>query len=381
MRFSWIVFLPALAYQLLSIFASLRFLRCSRLGSGDRQGAVPNFEPGISVLKPLRGLDPNTREAFVSQLRQDYPQFEIVFGVQDAADPAAEEVRRLQFDFPGVPIHLIVGASPAPNGKVGLLMTLAGHARYPLWVVNDSDIRVTPSYLREVVAPLCDPGVGLVTCLYRAKPHTLPAAWESFGIATDFMPSTLVAPLVGVREFGLGSTLAFRAEDLERAGGFASVANYLADDYQIAKRLTASGKRAVISTYVVETSLNDDSWLGVWRHQVRWARTIRVSKGKGYLGLPIAQTGVWIAAAALCGMWMPALVLAFTRVLSAFLAAGLVLRAPAIAAFCWFAPIWDLYSFAIWVTSYAGRKVRWRDVRLRIDSKGRIERVSREGRA
>ncbi len=276
MRFSWIVFLPALAYQLLSIFASLRFLRSSRLRNRDRQGAVPNFEPGISVLKPLRGLDPNTREAFVSQLQQDYPQFEILFGVHDDADPAAEEVRRLQFEFPNAPIRLIVGASPAPNGKVGLLMTLASHARYPLWVVNDSDIRVTPTYLREVVAPLADPTIGLVTCLYRAKPHTLPAAWESLGIATDFMPSTLVAPLVGVREFGLGSTLAFRAKDLEQAGGFASVANYLADDYQIARRLTAFGKRALISTYVVETSLNDANWLGVWRHQVRWARTIRV---------------------------------------------------------------------------------------------------------
>jgi ceramide glucosyltransferase len=385
LRFSWIVFLPALAYQLLAIFASLRFLRRSHVFNRSlncgRQGMVSKFEPGVSVLKPLRGLDPNTRGAFLSQLQQDYPQFEILFGVHDDCDPAAREVRRLQHEFPDAPIRLIVGTTPAPNGKVGALMTLAGSASYPVWVVNDSDIRVTPNYLREVVAPLADRDIGLVTCLYRAKTHTLPAAWESLGIATDFMPSALVAPLVGVREFGLGSTLAFRAEDLEQAGGFASVANYLADDYQLAKRLTASGKRGIISSYVVETSLNEDSWPGVWRHQLRWARTIRASKGKGHIGLPLTQTGIWILAAALCGFWIPALVLAIARILSAFIAAGFVLRAPASVAFCWLAPVWDLYSFAIWAASYAGRQVCWRDVRLTIDSEGRIKHVSRESRA
>lgn len=308
-------------------------------------------------------------------MQQDYPEFEILFGIHEDSDPAAEEVRRLQREFPAAPIHLISGAEPAANGKVGLLMTLARYARYPVWVVNDSDIRVTPGYLREVVAPLAESENALITCLYRAKAHTLASAWEALGIATDFMPSTLVAPLVGVKEFGLGSTLAFRASDLEHAGGFASIANYLADDYQLAKRLTASGRRAVISGYVVETSLNEASWPGVWRHQVRWARTIRVSKGKGYAGLPLTHTGIWILAALLCGAWIPALLLAAARIVSALIATAFVLRAPMTAAFCWLAPIWDLYSFAIWAASYAGRQVRWRDARLTIDREGRIERV------
>ena len=375
MRFSWIVFLPALAYQVLAIVASLRHTRKQRL---IKNKDLSDFHPGVSVLKPLRGLDPNTREAFLSQLQQDYPQFEILFGVHDDDDPAAEEVRRLQQEFPDAPLRLISGAAPAANGKVGLLITLARHARYPVLVVNDSDIRVTSSYLREVVAPLAKPETGVVTCLYRAKAHTLAAAWEAFGIATDFMPSTLVAPLVGVREFGLGSTLAFRAADVEEAGGFSAVANYLADDYQIAKRLTSSGRRAMLSTYVVETSLNEASWLGVWRHQLRWARTIRFSKG-GHRGLPITHTGLWIIASALCGLWIPALILAIARILSALVASALVLRASTAAAFCWLAPAWDLYAFAIWVASYAGRQVRWRDVRLTIDSEGRIENTSRGG--
>ena len=346
---------------------------------------APVFHPGVSVLKPLRGLDPNTRDAFLSQIRQDYSQFEVLFGAADEADPAAQEVLRLQREFPDAPIRLIVGAAPAANGKVGVLIELARHARYPVWVVNDSDIKVGSTYLREVIAPLAHSEAGVVTCLYRAKAHTLAAAWEPLGIAIDFMPGTLVAPLVGVREFGLGATLAFRSADLEQVGGFGAIAGYLADDYQLARRLTSLGKRAVLSTYTVETSLGEATWRGVWQHQIRWARTIRASKGKGYAGLPIAQAGIWITIALACGAlgcgalgcntWIPAIVLAAIRVISAFITAGFVLHAWKLASFFWLAPVWDLYAFAVWAASYGGRSVRWRDRRVTIDSQGRIQRI------
>ncbi|MGA8027765.1 MAG: glycosyltransferase [Bryobacteraceae bacterium] len=372
MRLFWFLFIPAALYQLLAIIGALRHLLANTSeprpsGSGDA------FRyPGVSVLKPLRGLDPNTYEAFVSQARQDYPSFEILFGAQNADDSAVPEVRRLQREFPNVAIHLFIGALPAPNGKVGVLMELARHAQYPVWVVNDSDVRVGPTYLSTVIAPLARPEIGLVTCLYRAKAHNLPAAWESLGIATDFMPSTLVAQLIGVREFGLGSTLAFRAADLERAGGFAAIADYLADDYQLAKHITELQRRAMLSTYVVEIALADSTWPGVWRHQLRWARTIRLTKGAVYAGLPIAQAGVWAVAALLCGAGIPAAILASFRIVSALLNGWFVLRSPAGAAFCWLAPLWDLYAFAVWMASYAGNQVRWRDRVLSIDPCGRI---------
>jgi ceramide glucosyltransferase len=187
------------------------------------------------------------------------------------------------------------------------------------------------------------------------------------------MPSTLVAQMVGVREFGLGSTLAFRASDLEAAGGFAAIADFLADDYQLAKRLTALGKRAVVSTYVVETSLDNANWTGAWLHQLRWARTIRASKGAGYAGLPITHAGVWILIALGCGAWVPAVALLVLRVVSALLSAGFVLKDTSAAAFSWLAPVWDLYAFCVWCASYAGREVRWRDRVLRIDREGRIQ--------
>lgn len=368
MRLFWIVFLPAAAYQCLAIAAAVRHLQL-RNSRKDRSTA---FAPGVSVLKPLRGMDPNTYQAFVSQVEQHYPKFEILFAVGDALDPAGLEVERLQRAYPRAPIRLItVGPAAARNAKVGALIELARHARYPVWVVNDSDIRVGPQYLSQIVAPLADPAIGVVTCLYRAKPHNASSAWEALGIASDFMPSTLVAQLLGVREFGLGSTLAFRAADLEQVGGFAALADYLADDYQLAKRITTLGKSAVLSTYTVETALGEATWSGIWWHQVRWARTIRSSKGGGYAGLPLTHAGLWAAIALATGASTPAVALITLRMTSAFLTMCFVLGSQLAWAF-WLAPLWDLYAFGVWLTSYAGRTVRWRDRVLTIDSQGRI---------
>jgi ceramide glucosyltransferase len=366
----WIAFLPAIGYQCLAIYAAVRHVweRHSK-----QQRPESGISPGVSVLKPLRGLDSKTYEAFVSQVRQEYPKFEVLFGVRDEDDPAASEVRRLIRDFPRAPVRLIVGAADAANGKVGVLMELARHAQYPIWVVNDSDITVTPTYLSQVVTPLADASIGLVTCLYRAEAGTVAEGWEAVGIATDFMPSAMVAPLIGVREFGLGSTLAFRASDLERIGGFAVCADYLADDYQLAKRITTLGKSVLLSTYVVETSVNDSTWGGVWRHQLRWARTIRISKAFSYAGLPIAHAGVWVLMAAALGAWVPGLILLGARIASAFITGCFVLRSSVATAFFWVAPVWDVYAFAVWLASYTSREVRWRDRILAIDSEGRIQ--------
>ena len=198
----------------------------------------------------------------------------MLFAARDAHDPAALEVARLQSKYPQAPVRFLQWRARNVESQSGLAGRTEQACAYPLRVVNDSDIKVDADYLATVTAPLADPQVGVVTCLYRVKAHNVQAAWEALGIMTDFMPSTMVAQLIGVREFGLGSTLAFRAEDLEKAGGFASSADYIADDYQLAKGITGLGKRVVLSTYVVETTLGDATWLGVWRHQLRWARTI-----------------------------------------------------------------------------------------------------------
>jgi ceramide glucosyltransferase len=365
----WLLFLPAAAYQLLAIGSEL-----SHLLRRARTAPPPPTTP-VSVLKPLRGLDPNSYPAFVSQIHQNYPEFEVIFGATDPDDPALGQVRRLIQEFPSAPVRFVTGGAATPNGKVGLLHELSLHARYPFRVVNDSDIKVTPDYLTRVTAPLADSSVGVVTCLYRVAAHTVPAAWEALGISSDFMPSALVAQTLGVREFGFGSTLAYRAADFQAVGGFAAIADYLADDYQLAKRICTLGKRAVLSTYTVETALGDASWTGVWRHQQRWARTIRVSQGAGFAGLPITHAGLWALLALLLGAWPAALALIGLRILSAFLSAAFVLHSTQAALFCWLAPVWDLYSFAVWAASYAGNRVVWRGRLLEIDSQGRIQEV------
>jgi ceramide glucosyltransferase len=360
----WVACAITIGYQLTALAASLRqYLR---------RPPRPASTPGLSVLKPVHGLDPDFEEALYSHFEQDYPQFEILFAAHDPADPALRIVRKVAANYPQVAVRILTGDAPAANGKVGLLIDAARHARYPVLLVNDADIIAPPGYFRTVTAPLADPSVALVTCLYRARAASAPGKWEALGIAVDFAPGVLVAPWVGVREFGLGATLAFRAADLAAIGGFESIADFLADDYQLAKRLSALGGRIVLSTTVVESSINDSSWSKMWSHQVRWARTIRVSRGGGYAGLPVTHSGLWALAAILTGAWSLALAVLLVRILAGLAAGWLVLRSP-IALRAWpFIPVWDLWAFAVWIAGLFGRTVEWRGRSLCLDAEGRI---------
>ena len=351
-------------YQVVSLVAALRHMARSDPAGG--------FEPPLSILKPVRGRDPHFYEAIRSHATQDYPDFEILFGTSDPADLAIEDIERLQAEFPNRTIRLVSSDRQSPNRKVGVLADLASQARHPFLLVSDSDILVEPGYLRRVVAPLAREQTGIVTCLYRASAESLPGRWEALGIATDFMPSVLVAPLVGVREFGLGATLVFRAADLARCGGFEALAGYLADDYQLARAITRLGKSAFLAKPVVETFLGDQSWTSVWRHQVRWARTIRVSRGDGYLGLPVTHAGLWAMLAALAGMWWLAGGLAIIRIAAGAATGWGVLRSRIALDWCALIPLWDLWAFAVWCAGLAGNTVEWRGLRLRLGRDGKI---------
>lgn len=368
----WIAAAAAIAglYQLVAIAASLKHLFSPEPPSGPL--------PPVSILKPVRGRDPHFYEAIRSHALIDYPEFEILFGVREAGDPAVEDIQRLIAEFPQVPIRLVCGGYETANGKVGILMRLAEEARFPVLLVNDSDIRVPPDYLRRTAGPLMATGAGLVTCLYRATADSWAGRWEALGIATGFVPGVLVAPLAGVREFGLGSTLAFRAEDLTRIGGFAALAGYLADDYQLAKRITALGKPALMAKVVVEIFLGDAGWRGVWKHQVRWARTVRVSRGGGYAGLPVTHAGLWALVALAAGHPLIAAGLAALRVAGGLAAGWGVLRSPAALA-APLIPLWDLWAFAVYAAGLVGNTVEWRGDRLRLNRDGTITRLPQPG--
>ena len=223
-------------YYLLCLWSAFQFLSEKKGTSLQPSQALPP----VSILKPLKGADPEIYECFRSHCLQQYPEYEIIFGVSDANDPAIESVKSLQLEFPDRRIQLVVSPKIlGANVKVSNLAQMLPEARYEHLIVNDSDIRVEPDYLRRVMAPLSDPRVGMVTCLYRGvAARTLGSRLEALGISTDFCAGVLAARQLenGIR-FGLGSTLAFRRGELERIGGFASIVHHLADDYELGKRI------------------------------------------------------------------------------------------------------------------------------------------------
>jgi ceramide glucosyltransferase len=354
----------AAAYQILAILACLRHWLHRPVPQPLSEGIVSE---GISIMKPVHGLHAGFAEAIRSHLHQTYPRFELLLGYADSNDSAIPEMNRQ-----GARNHFLCPQT-APNAKAGVLMDLATRAQYPLIVVNDADIVVPPDYLRDVTAPLADPSVGVVTCLYRAEGGSWPSRFEALGVATDFAPSALVAPWAGVAEFGFGSTLAFRRVDLDAIGGFAAVSDYLADDYQIGARIHRLGRRNVISPVVVKTRLHTDTWADVWKHQVRWARTIRLSRPGGYAGLPVTFATMWAIAAGIAGFWWMAFALLGIRIAMGFAGGWLVLRSPDVLTYFALIPVRDLFAVAVWAAGLTGDTVEWGGQTLRLDREGRIK--------
>jgi ceramide glucosyltransferase len=336
------------------------------------------WAPPLSVLKPVHGRDPRLYEALLSHAAQDYPEFELLFGLSDTHDAAIADIQRLQREFPGRRIEMVLVETDAPNAKVGVLAELARRARYPLLLVNDSDIVVAPGYFQTVVAPLDDPRIGLVTCLYRAKSDSWPSHCEALGIATEFAPSVLVARLLGQAEFALGSTMVFRAETLGRIGGFASIAPYLADDYQLGCHIRKLGYRIEFAPFVVETDLGADSWAQTWRHQLRWSRTIRVSRPAGYYGYVVTQATVWALVAFAARQWWAGAIALAVRLFAGVLVGSAILEDRRVLARFWLIPLRDLFGFAVWVAGAFGNRVQWRDRSLRLQPGGLIQPQTRK---
>ncbi len=361
---------PALAaagYYLLALVAAARW------GNPVTRQKAP-YAPPISILKPVHGRDPGFYACIRSHAAQKYPEFEILFGVSDPGDPAIEDIERLQREFPDLAISITRVSSSAPNAKAGVLAELARRARHQILLVTDGDIFVPPDYLDSVVAPLQQAGTGLVTCLYRAHGGSAATRMEALGIATDFAPSVMVARLLGVAEFALGSTMAFRAETLRAIGGFERIFDYLADDYQLGRHIHQLGLHIAFADVVVETNLGAGSWRQVWRHQLRWARTIRVSRFAGYCGSIVTHATLWSLVAWLAGAWWVAVPALALRIAAGAWIAGEVLEDHAAARSSALIPVRDLFGFAVWVAGLFGATVEWRGLELSLGSDGRIQR-------
>ncbi|QMV20331.1 glycosyltransferase [Granulicella sp. 5B5] len=374
-----------MAYGLIALWAARAFERDVK--RARRLVSEPEQWPGVTVLKPMKGVDARMYAGLVSHCRLSYPgEVELLFGVSSLDDPAVAEIARLRVEYPKADIRLVecpevLGA----NGKVSNLAQMAPQARHEYLVVNDSDIRVAPEYLQRVMTPFAfssdDKRVGLVTLPYVGR--ALGGLWsklESLGIATEFMAGVLTArKLEGGVKFGLGSTLATTKSALAAIGGFESLVDELADDYELGARLSAAGYRVELIAEVVETSVPAYSLRGFCEHQLRWSRGVRDSRKAGYLGLGVTYMVPWSLMAVIASagsLWSVSLLsLALLVRYAVALTVGVgVLNDVQVVRFAWLLPLRDCFALFFWVWSYASDEVVWRGQRFRLKD-GRLEPV------
>ena len=365
-------------YYILCLISARAFLR-SGAGGGARS---THAMPPVSILKPLKGIDPEIHESFRSHCLQDYPEYEIVFGVSDQADPAVASVERLKREFPERAIQLVVCPNVlGSNVKVSNLEQIVQVAHHECLIVNDSDIRVERDYVQRIVAPLADERVGMVTCLYRGVAEsTLGSRLEALGISTDFSAGVMAARLLeGGLSFGLGSTLAFRRRELNQIGGFKTIVDFLADDYELGHRIAGLGLKVALSDVVVETHLPAYDFGGFLAHQMRWARGVRDSRLGGYIGLASTFGLMWallnlLVAGAAPWSWIVLGSVLLLRILVALAVGKSVLKDRQLLSQLWLLPLRDLIAVGVWVASFWGHTVTWRGDRFEL-RKGRLIRT------
>ncbi len=349
---------------------------------------------GVTLLKPLKGVDPRMFAGLESHCRQQYGgPVELVFGVHSLDDPAVAEVDRLRAEFPAADIKLVeCPRRLGTSGKVSNLVQMLSAATYEHVIINDSDIFVAPHYLAGVMRLFDDAGdpaeprVGMVTAPYLGRTgaggreKTVWARLEALGIATDFMPGVLTARrLEGGIRFGLGSTLAMTRTALAAAGGLAPLVEYLADDYELGKRIAAAGYRVELCGECVETTVPAYQFKDFWDHQMRWARSTRDSRKAGYVGLGVTYCVPWALLTVLASggaMWSFSLLsLALLARVSVALTVGVgLLRDDQVLRDLWLLPVRDLFGLLFWVWSFAGDTVVWRGETFHLRH-GRISRV------
>jgi ceramide glucosyltransferase len=347
------------------------------------------FAPDVTILKPVKGVDPRMYAGLASHCRQQYAgNFEIVFGVSSLDDPAVLEIERLQAEFPASAIRIIECRERlGTSGKVSNLVQMLRQAKHEYVVINDSDILVSPNYLSRIMACFADPHVGLVTAPYIGRTaETRPARtiWsrlEALGISTDFLPGVLTARrLEGGIRFGLGSTLATTKTALAKAGGLEPLTEYLADDYEMGVRIAAAGYKVELCNEVVETTVPSYSFRGFWDHQLRWARAIRDSRKLGYLGLGVTFVLPWALMTCIdsgLALWSFSLlsIVVLARVAVALSAGVGVLGDGQVLRDLWLLPLRDFFGLVFWAWSFAGDTIVWRGEHFRLRD-GRITPVA-----
>jgi ceramide glucosyltransferase len=370
----------AASYAVLNVVAVLVFrLRTYAAPSSPRR-------PPVTVLKPLCGAEPGLYKDLRSFFEQDYPEFQIVFGVRDHGDPACLVVERLMAEFPSLPVTLIINSRlHGSNYKISNLINMLPHAQHEVLAIADSDAFVQPDYLATVTAPLLDHAVGLITCIYKGIPTKW--LWSRLGamyINEWYVPSILLAWLFGHRSYVSGQTVCVRRETLQAIGGLQPLANHLADDYRLGELVRGLGLRIVLSPYMVDCEHHEPTLESVTRHELRWMRTLRVLRPTSFAGLfltfslPLSTFGIVLSNMAESSGSVAAWGL-FATTAAARLTLHFVHRLKGdrpLLADLWLLPARDLLLCAVWCRSFLSTRVTWRGGEFDVEPNGVMRRLS-----
>lgn len=368
----------------LAIIATLRHRRLRRL---EQQRPSPPLKP-VSVLKPMHGLEPQLRENIESFFRQDYPEFELVFCARTRDDAALKLVDEIAPRYPGVKVKVIAsGEPPCSNAKVYSLQQMLEAASHDVLVISDSDVEVTPNYLREVAAPLMDPArnIGVVTCLYRGVPTGgLWSQLEALGMSVEMTSGVVIAGMLEDKmRFALGPTMATRKDVVAKFGGFARMAEYCSDDYLLGNWAAAAGYEVVISPHVIDHIVLGRDWRASWAHQVRWMKSTRFSRPKGHFGTGLTFSVPFGILALATGALTSEMTLGFSlfawsvvnRLIQSVVVGWGVVKDPRAVSYVWLYPLRDLLGFFLWMASYGSNVIDWRGHKYRMVEGGRMVRV------
>ena len=388
MQFSWsllqsICLVPAIAgsiYSILCLLAVWRFRTQPRCSPGYSFSKWP----GVTILKPVRGLEKNQEQNLRSACLQDYPEFQVVFSVQDPDDPALPLLKKIGQAFGSKRVSVVIGnRRVGPNGKINNLLGALPYAQYDTLVISDSDVRLKPDYLKAIIAPLADPNVGCVCTLYKA---THADRWfekmELLTLNADFVPSVIFASVTGASKFCLGSSVALRCSSLKEIGGFETLADYLTEDYEMGRRLWTSGKRVAVVPYFVETVVDLEKASRWWNHQVCWDQKTRAAQPAGFFATLLIRSVPFALLFAASRLADAGGLLVLGGVMGLRLATAAVilgwglqdregLRNLALL------PLRDLTSIISWLLAFTKKTVSWRGAELMLGHDGRL--TSREG--
>lgn len=374
-------------YLIMTVAATLRYLRRARAAQAAARSTPETSLPPVTILKPVHGMEEQLAANLESFFQQDYPLYEVIFGVRDLENPAAKVAEEVRARYPHVPSQIVISGAPQwPSAKVFSLDKMIAASTNSYFIISDSDVRVAPDFLRNTIPPLLEKKVGLITCMYRGVPAAdFWSRLEALGLSVEMSSGVMVADMIEGMRFALGPAMAVRRDAVDAIGGIRAVADYYSDDFELGNRIWSKGYQVVLSHHLVDNVLTSRSPLRTLGDQLRWMKSTRYSRPAGHAGtgltyaMPFGILG--FAAATAIGHWgwgLGLLVLACAnRMIQSAVVGGSVARDSRAVWMCWLYPLRDLFGFIAWMLSYTSRDFYWRGELYRFGKGGRIAALER----